>query len=66
MLYMYIYVLIWPLQECIDQWLSSRRPLCPVCKHNALKDSSALTEQVSAAVRSVCAAPKMGTASGGQ
>eukprot|EP00891_Asterochloris_glomerata_P002536 jgi/Astpho2/2536/Aster-x0539 len=32
--------------ECIDQWLSSRRPLCPVCKNNALKDSSALTEQV--------------------
>ena len=22
--------------ECIDQWLSSRKPLCPVCKHDAL------------------------------
>lgn len=23
--------------ECIDQWLSSRKPLCPVCKHDALR-----------------------------
>lgn len=23
--------------ECIDQWLSSRKPLCPICKHDALK-----------------------------
>ncbi|KAK9809940.1 hypothetical protein WJX72_002135 [[Myrmecia] bisecta] len=22
--------------ECIDQWLSSRKPLCPICKHDAL------------------------------
>lgn len=22
--------------ECIDQWLSSRKPLCPVCKWDAL------------------------------
>lgn len=22
-------------KECIDQWLSSRKPLCPVCKHDA-------------------------------
>ena len=21
---------------CIDQWLSSRKPLCPICKHDAL------------------------------
>ena len=47
------------LQECIDQWLSSRRPLCPVCKHNALKDSGALTEQVSAAVQSIGTTPQV-------
>ena len=22
--------------ECIDQWLSSRKPLCPICKWDAL------------------------------
>ena len=23
--------------ECIDQWLSSRKPLCPICKWDALQ-----------------------------
>ena len=23
--------------ECIDQWLSSRKPLCPICKWDALE-----------------------------
>lgn len=24
--------------ECIDQWLSSRKPLCPICKWDALEE----------------------------
>lgn len=23
--------------ECIDQWLSARKPLCPICKWDALQ-----------------------------
>eukprot|EP00884_Botryococcus_braunii_P017635 jgi/Botrbrau1/4555/Bobra.60_2s0042.1 len=26
--------------ECIDQWLSARKPLCPICKWNALEPFS--------------------------
>lgn len=24
-------------RDCIDQWLSTRQPLCPICKHDACK-----------------------------
>lgn len=39
-------------KECIDQWLSSRRPLCPVCKWDATQevDLEAGEEGQSAAV----------------
>lgn len=30
--------------ECIDQWLSSRKPLCPICKWDALQPFGASPE----------------------
>ena len=30
--------------ECIDQWLSSRKPLCPICKWDALQPFGAYSE----------------------
>ncbi len=31
--------------ECIDQWLSSRKPLCPICKWDALQPFGSTPDQ---------------------